>query len=356
MHPKVSVVMASYNHASFVREAVESVLNQSFADLELVITDDGSPDGTADVIRGISDPRIDFLAFPENHGTCDGINDCIARSRGQYVAMLNSDDFFLPGKIARQVEFLDAHPEIGAVFGIPRVVDEKSAEVTGSSHPFTKVFTDVNRSRMEWLRHFFQFGNCLCHPTMLIRRVCYDKVGLYDPILKNLPDLEMWIRLCRFFDIHVLPEQLIGFRILKNERNTSAPSMPNLARVAWETPQVFAHFTRLPDSELQELVAPWDEKGCPRPPLVSLALAALRIDNPGYHQFALALLRDCIIRDRQAFPIKEYFRLVGQEDPNGAQIVDMAAQLTHIKGYSTLHRLLNRSEAWCKRRLLGMKA
>ena len=163
MHPKVSVVMASYNHAAFVRQAIESVLNQSFTDLEMVITDDGSPDATVEVIRSISDARIDLLAFPENHGTCDGINNSISRARGEYLAVLSSDDFFLPGKIARQIEFLDTHPEIGAVFGLPRVVDESGTELTESSHPFTKIFTKVNRNRVQWLRHFFEFGNCLCH-------------------------------------------------------------------------------------------------------------------------------------------------------------------------------------------------
>jgi hypothetical protein len=319
MSPKVSVVMASYNHAEFVGEAIESVLRQSFSDLEMVITDDGSPDRTAEVVRGFSDPRIDFVAFPQNSGTCDAFNNSIARSKGEYLAVLSSDDFFLPGKLARQVEFLDAHPDVGAVFGQPKIVDEAGDELADSSHPFTTVFTSVNRSRAEWLRYFVEFGNCLCHPTILIRRSCYDKVGLYDPMLRNIPDLDMWIRLCRFFDVHVLPEQLTAFRVLKNERNTSAPSLPNVARLAWETPHVLGHLAELPEEELREVVAPWPENQPARSASVVLALGALRIGKPGYVAFALGLLRDLIARSREAFPIKEYFRLVGAHDPMGVR-------------------------------------
>jgi len=351
MNPKLSVVMASYNHAVFVREAIESVLGQSFADLEMVITDDGSSDRTVEVIRSISDPRINFCAFAENHGTCDAINHAISRSCGQYVAVLSSDDFFLPGKLAHQVAFLDAHPGIAAVFGLPRIVDEVGHELVESSHPFTKVFTKVNRNREEWLRHFFELGNCLCHPTIMIRRTCYDKVGLYNPLLMNLPDFDMWIRLCQFFDFHILPEHLIGFRILRNERNTSAPSLPNLARAAWETVQVLEHFTRLPDEYLRKVIAPWSGSKLDQKPLVSLALAALRIDRPGYCQFGLGLLRDCILRSESAFPIKEYFRLVGERDPYRARGAALGGQPRHLKGFSLLYGLLDQSEAWLKRRL-----
>jgi hypothetical protein len=183
----------------------------------------------------------------------------------------------------------------------------------------------------------------------MIRRACYDKVGLYDPIFMNLPDLDMWLRLCRFFDIHVMSEKVTAFRILQNERNTSAPSMRNLARVAWETTQVLGHFARLPETELREVIAPWPENDPGRAPLVVLALAALGNNKPGYCQFGLGLLRDCILRDRDSFPVKEYFRLVAEKDPVGVRLASLPPQPTHLKGFAQLHGILNRSEAWWKR-------
>ena len=351
MSPKVSVVMASYNHAEFVRESIESVLHQSFTDFELVITDDGSSDGTVDVVRSVADPRIDFVALAENQGACDALNSSIRRSQGQYVAVLNSDDFFLPGKLGHQVDYLDTHLNIGAVFGQPKVVDETGRELADTSHPFATVFSKRNRSRAEWLRYFFEIGNGLCHPTLMIRRSCYDKAGLYDPILRNLPDLDMWFRVCQCFDIHVMSEQLTAFRVLKNERNTSAPSAPNMARIAWETPYVLGHLARLPEAELRDIIEPWPEAKAGRAAHAALALAALRVDKPGYRPFALALLRDLIVRDREAFSLEEYFRLVGENDPNGMKYATAPVRSFHLKGFSLAHGLLDEAEAWWRRRL-----
>ena len=122
--PRVSVIMASFNHADFVGKAVNSVLSQSFTDFEFVITDDGSSDATVDVIRGYSDPRIQLEVFSRNRGACHAMNCCIRRSKGKYISVINSDDWFFPGKLATQVQFLDRNRDIAAVFGKPLMVDE----------------------------------------------------------------------------------------------------------------------------------------------------------------------------------------------------------------------------------------
>jgi glycosyltransferase involved in cell wall biosynthesis len=349
MRLKVSVVMASYNHAAFVRQSVESVLAQSFAEFELVITDDGSRDGTAEAVRRLSDPRIRLHVFPENRGAVDAMNDAITRSCGEYVAVLNSDDYFLPEKLARQVAYLDANPGAAAVFGMPKVVDEAGRELDEADHPFARVFTKQNRTRVEWLRHFFESGNCLCHPTLMMRRRCYDEVGLYNPLLMNLPDFEMWVRICRHFDINVMAEPVTAFRVLAHERNTSAPSPTNQARVAWETIGVLGHYLALPDSELREIVAPWPEYTAGRSAQVALALAAIRFRRPGWVQFGLGLLRDCIHRSRDAFPVKDYFALVGELDPAKGRPEDPRPP-AGPRWQAWGRRLLTRAGAWPKPR------
>src|SRR3989442_1702979 len=96
-HPRVTVIMPSYNHERFVAAAIQSVLNQSFTDWELVITDDGSHDGTVATARRFTDPRIRLFVFPKNRGACDAANHCLANARGEFIAMLSSDDEFVPG-------------------------------------------------------------------------------------------------------------------------------------------------------------------------------------------------------------------------------------------------------------------
>ncbi|MBP7661472.1 MAG: glycosyltransferase family 2 protein, partial [Burkholderiaceae bacterium] len=105
--PRVSVVIASYRHAAYVRECLASVLEQSFQDFEIVITDDGSGDGTVNAIRSVHDARIRLEVLPVNRGACVAMNHSLSRARGSYIAILNSDDMFLPGRLQAQVEFLD---------------------------------------------------------------------------------------------------------------------------------------------------------------------------------------------------------------------------------------------------------
>ncbi|HLP07357.1 MAG TPA: glycosyltransferase [Opitutaceae bacterium] len=315
MTPKVSVVMPSYNHAPYVRVAVESVLAQSFAELELVITDDGSVDGTPDIIRSIADPRIRLNVLPENRGACVAMNDAISRAHGTYISVLNSDDYFLPGKIARQFAFLGAHPEIGAVFGLPRFIDEHGFQLSHGGHGFAELFAAVNRPRRGWLRHFFAQGNCLCHPTAMVRRSCYDTVGFFDPLLRQLPDFDLWVRICMRFDIHIIPEQLTAFRVLGCERNVSAPAPATAARSAWELVTVLERYAELPGQEIREIFSDLPGISEMSMPVLALALEALRIGRPGYRQFGLGLLRQCMRDCPGVFSNAEYFRLVGENDP-----------------------------------------
>ncbi len=220
--------MASFNHADFVGKAVNSVLSQSFTDFEFVITDDGSSDATVDVIRGYSDPRIQLEVFSRNRGACHAMNCCIRRSKGKYISVINSDDWFFPGKLATQVQFLDRNRDIAAVFGKPLMVDEAGSPLSKENNPFRDTFIDDLPDRFAWLRFFFYHGNALCHPTVMIRRCVYDQVGLYNPSLRQLPDFDMWIRVCARYEIRVMPEQLTAFRILSGHRNTSAATPENL--------------------------------------------------------------------------------------------------------------------------------
>jgi glycosyltransferase involved in cell wall biosynthesis len=245
--------MASYNHAPYVATALRSVLEQSFQDFEIVVTDDGSVDGTAEAARQVRDPRISVKSLPTNVGGSIALNASILRCSGRYVAVLNSDDIFLSGKLERQVRYLDAHPEIGALFGYPQFIDERGIRLAPGETFYGNTFDVANRTRAQWLRHFFFHGNALCHPSLMIRRTCYEAVGLYNPALAQLPDLEMWVRLLHRFDIHVLPEPIVGFRILEGDRNASSGRPDAIARVQWEWLRVLPHYLTLDKALLAQV-------------------------------------------------------------------------------------------------------
>ncbi|MBR0061940.1 MAG: glycosyltransferase family 2 protein, partial [Selenomonadaceae bacterium] len=196
--PKVSVILTSYNHAAYVAAAIESVLNQTFADFELLIIDDGSKDNSREIIKNFDDVRIKTFLYAENRGPVLAIRDAVQSARGEYIAVHHSDDLWALDKLDKQVKFLDANPNYAACFTWVEFVDEQGNLRELDDKDFYKsVFDKPNRSRAEWLNYFFYNANCLCHPSAMVRREAYEKYHLLDLHgFWQLPDYLMWIRLC----------------------------------------------------------------------------------------------------------------------------------------------------------------
>lgn len=229
--PKVSVIMATYNHANFVAQAIDSVLSQRGVDFEFLIADDGSVDNTREVVASINDERICFFPNEVNRGACVVTNELIQRASGEFIALINSDDYWInDDKLTYQLQVMRDNPTLGACFGRARFVDKDGRDIDKSLLPFVDtIFDQENRSQGAWLRHFIDLGNCICHPTMLIRKSCYDELGMYNSRLRQLPDLDMWIRLVKRYPIYISDRKLISFRILPGE-NASNPTATNSIR------------------------------------------------------------------------------------------------------------------------------
>jgi glycosyltransferase involved in cell wall biosynthesis len=294
--PLISVVIPSYNHGRFVAATIKSVLDQSLQDFEIVITDDGSTDNTVNVIRQFTDSRIRLNVFPENRGASVAANDAIQRSQGEIICHLSSDDLFLPGKLERQVSFLASHADVAAAFGLPRVIDEQGVDLKEPDiyeQAFRLPLTINLQGRKDWLRHFFFHQNCLCHPSAMVRRAVYDKIGPFDARLVNLPDFDMWIRLCGEFEIRVLPEQLVAARILDNAGNVSAPRRDSVLRTQIEHFEILKRYLTLGRAEILEIFAPDLAKIAVAPntlPEVMLAQLALLGDLPAHKLFAVDVM------------------------------------------------------------------
>jgi glycosyltransferase involved in cell wall biosynthesis len=180
------------------------------------------------------------------------MNNAISRASGEFIAILNSDDFALPGRLERQVAFLDTNHKIAGVFGLPKFVDENGRPTRGF-FDFTLPLSLPDLSRKSLLRHFFYSGNLLCAPTAMIRRSAYQKIGSYDPRLTNLQDFDMWVRLCTDHDISVMREELTAFRILANARNMSAPRRDSILRSQFEATQILRRFRSMNPEFLLEI-------------------------------------------------------------------------------------------------------
>lgn len=245
--PVISVIMATYNHAPFVGEAVSSVLEQTFANFEFLILDDGSTDSTPDRVRAFSDPRIRFTAWPRNRGACAAINTLLDACRGEYICLLNSDDRFLPNKLERQMLFLRSHPELSFCFTWAELIDDFGRPYVDDRHFYYGLFDQLPRTRQAWLRRFFWEGNCLCHPTIMARRKDYTL--RFDERLCKLPDLHMWVRLARRYELGMLPERLTQFRILPGERNASGKKADTLALIQLELPLILEEYLSLSEED-----------------------------------------------------------------------------------------------------------
>lgn len=318
MAPRVSVVIKSYNHEPFVAQAIESVLGQSCQDFEIVVTDDASTDGTADVIRSFADQRISLAVHARNRGISEAMNATLARARGEYIAILNSDDYALPDRLARQVSFLDARPDVDALFGMARSVDESGSHVANYVD-FRQALALPDFSRASWLRQFFLRGNVLCAPTAMIRRAAYERVGRYDRRLTNLQDLDMWVRMIPDHNIHVLDEELSAFRVRDNHGNTSAPRRDTHLRSNFEYAQILRHYRGMDPQMLHaafagDLARHSIDPGLPLDTL--LAELALAVDSPAHRLFALTTLFESAQTDTDFDRLR---RLSGSVDLFGLQ-------------------------------------
>ncbi|MEG3930308.1 glycosyltransferase, partial [Microcoleus sp. T3_B1] len=326
--------MASYNHEKFVAETIQSVLDQTYQDFEFIITDDGSPDRTVDVIKKFDDPRIKLFCFPQNQGACAAMNNCINEAKGEYIAVINSDDAWLPEKLEKQVSFLDEHQEIGAVFTYTQIMDENSNDFPDQEHFYKKVFIQPNRNRFQWLKHFFFSGNCLCHPSVLIRKQCYAVTGVYDERYAQLPDWDFWIRLCMRYDIHILPENLTKFRLLINEANASGNRTDVATRTTLEISQVLRNYlnplvieeflkifplmTNIPEVGVSASIGEIERELVP----FFLAKMALQIENPALKYFGFDLLYQMCsnaeiagkLKNKYSFDFKSLTGLATQQD------------------------------------------
>jgi len=321
--PRVSVVIASYRHAAYVGECLRSVLDQSFQDFEIVITDDGSGDDTVEAIRAVRDARIHLEALPANRGACIALNRGIKRARGEYVAILNSDDSFVPGRLQHQVDFLDAHPEIEAVFGWPEIIDERGAAFADVHHKDYAVFKVENRDRHAWLRQFFDLGNCLCHPTLMIRRRCYELIGPYDARLAQVPDLDQWIRLAARCELHVMPEPMVRFRIRDGQMNASAARPEVLRRDAWERSRILRHYRVMPRAQLIKVFPELADDS--RPASLFLAERAMAIGTPFHTAFALETMFEDLPPDGDGPAYAAFIAHTGRLDPFGLRLEERKA-------------------------------
>lgn len=242
MSPRVSIVMPSFNQARFVREALDSVLSQDHAPLEVLVVDGGSRDGTIEILKEYGD-RIAWISEPDR-GQSDAINKGFRRASGEIVAWLNTDDRYAPGAVRAAVAALEQRPEAALVYGDGELIGEDGRLL--GTFPATQ---DFDLWKLVWVSDY------IMQPTVFMRREALAAVGYLDESLHYAMDWDLWVRLaCRW------PAVRLG-RVLAQTREYAATKT---ASGGWR---------RL--AELRRLMARHGAKGWP-PGAIAYGLDTLR--------------------------------------------------------------------------------
>ncbi len=201
--PKVSVVIPTYNYAQYIEEAVDSVLVQTHKDCEIIVVDDGSTDDTRVVVSQYA-PDVKYI-YQKNQGLSAARNTGIRNSKGEYIAVLDSDDLWLSCKLEKQIRLFEANSRLGLVYSDGLVFGEELA------------WDDLSfGGNMNFYRgRIFDklvLGNFIPCLSVVIKRSCFDKVGLFDISLDACADWDMWLRISSHYEVDYVDELLVKYR------------------------------------------------------------------------------------------------------------------------------------------------
>jgi GT2 family glycosyltransferase len=209
--PGVTIVVPVYNGAKHLRECLDSLVNQTWRHRDILVMDDASTDETPRIVEGYG-KQVDVVRQVRNRGQFQNVEDGIARARGRYVAVYHADDVYDPEIVAREVAFLEAHPDVGTVFCLDRFLDEAGREYGRLTLPASL----RGRTILDYptvLNGILEFKNVfLPTPGAMARIDCYRAVGGFRTEFGSAADLDMWLRLARHSPVGVLEEHLFGYR------------------------------------------------------------------------------------------------------------------------------------------------
>lgn len=202
--PTISVIMSVYNGAIYLRQAIESILNQTYTDFEFIIIDDGSKDNSLNIIKSYKDPRI-VLISRTNKGLTASLNEGIEKARGIFIARQDADDISMLDRFEKEIAFMNSHPDVGLIGSNYVHIDEKGKETGGH----TNIFTHPND-----LKACLVLCNQYGHGSILVRRDVLTKVGPYSQSVGHAEDYDLWIRISRVTKVANIEEPLFLYRNL----------------------------------------------------------------------------------------------------------------------------------------------
>ncbi len=261
-NPKVTVLMSVYNGEKYLREAINSILNQTFKNFEFLIINDGSTDKTEELLKYYNDPRVKIYTNKKNIGLTKSLNTGLKIAKGEYIARQDADDISMPERLTKELNFLSEHPNYGIVGTSVKIIDEKNEIIRSVVQP----------TKDRQIRELLKIDNCINHGSAMIRKTALNEVGQYDENMLRSQDYELWLRISKRYLLANLPELLYCWR--KHEDNIAARNLVE-----------------------QKLF---------------VALAIVKNDIPGIERTATRFIKTivCQMKENKVFPLAILFKII----------------------------------------------
>jgi len=198
-NPKISVIMSVYNGERYLREAIDSVLNQTFPDFEFIIVNDGSTDSSLKIIQSYDDKRIRLIENDKNIGLTKSLNKAIKQSQGEYIARQDADDISLLNRFEEQLRYLEQHPEVALLGTSVYQIDERGRTLG-------RIIVPAKPGRSLFKENQFNHG------STIFKREAVDRLGGYNELLRYSQDYELWLRMAKYYEVSNLTQALYKLR------------------------------------------------------------------------------------------------------------------------------------------------
>ena len=264
----ISVILPVYNGEKTIGETITSVLNQTWQDFELIIINDGSEDGTLEIIDSIKDPRIKVFSYP-NAGPNPSRNRGIAQAKGECIAFIDADDLWKPDKLSSQLQALQTNSQAAVAYSWTDYIDESSQFLRRGSH--TKLTGDVFENLL--LINFLETGS-----NPLIRQEALATVGGFDETLTHGEDWDMWLRLAAKYEFVVVPSSQVLYRVYAHSNSSKifqleAGCLQVINRAFSQAPESLQYLKRFSQGNLYKYLT---SKALAKPLARQRSLAAAR--------------------------------------------------------------------------------
>lgn len=251
--PLVSVVIPVYNGENIINETLDSVLSQTYYNMEVIVIDDASVDGSRERILAYNDDRIRSVFLEKNRHVCYAGNEGFKLACGKYVAVIGHDDVWETDKVEKQITFLEKHPTYNLCFSWADIIDENGQNRNRENKELYQRFCSGNYPTKKWIRKLLESNNFFCAPSVCIRREALQESGGYRYALVQLQDYDLWLRLLKTGEVYIFQEKLTRYRrFFEKGKNISEDNAATRIRDAHE--RQWIHYNNIKNMSAQEFL------------------------------------------------------------------------------------------------------